>query len=336
MEDLYQHPYIIDRHTQLVSRINPNKRIVCLHCPYPYNPEFEQLVDKLYDSYDSILVIMSELHHSTVDFMMRYDRTRISYFICGTIHFELKNSTVHTYMDWFATTLHFYKVSNRNVLGNLSPYTKKSFYFDALLGRKKDHRDLVWKYIQLYLGNKGISTYVDDRYLAIDKNDSQKWIWENNGLTFNEVPKFSVEWVEYFGHPVRLSHIVPIKVYQQTAYSLVAETNFQNHFVFFTEKIVKPILGRRLFIIIGNRYSLRTLKDLGFKTFDSIIDESYDDIEATNQRFSAALDQLKWLCEQDQETILAKCREITEHNFNHMWSTDWYQLFLDKYKNYFL
>lgn len=336
MEFLEQPPYIIDRHTKLVNNANPNKKVICLHCPYPYTPDFEQLIDNVYDSYDHILVIMPELHAITVGFMRRYDRSKISYFICGAINFKLTISPVHTYMDWFATTCHFYKQHKTELLDDILPYAKKPFYFDALLGRKKEHRSHAWNYIQSNLGDLGVTTYVDNHYLDIDSADSQKWVWESTGLNMPEIPKFSVEWVDYFGYPIRLSQIVPVSVYQKTAYSLVTETNFDNHYVFFTEKIVKPILARRLFIVVGNRYSLRTLKELGFKTFDSIIDESYDSIDPTYQRFDAALNQLKWLCEQDQETILAQCREITEHNYNHMWSTDWYQLFLDQYKNYFL
>jgi len=337
MEFLEEHPpYILDRHTKLVSDINSTKKIICLHCPYPYQSDFEQLVDKLYDQYDHILIIVQELHNITVGFISRYDRSKISYFICGALNFQLNHSQVHTYMDWFVTSCHFYKSHKPELLKNILPYNNKPFYFDALLGRKKEHRTYAWDYIQKNLKDKGIATYIDDHYLAIDKNDNEKWIWENEGLHMDQIPKFSVEWVEYFGQPIRLSQIVPITIYQQTAYSLVAETNFENHYVFFTEKIVKPILARRLFIIVGNRYSLRTLKAMGFKTFDSIIDESYDDIEPTNQRFDAALNQLKWLCEQDQQSIFAQCREITEHNFKHMMTTDWYQLFLNEYKNYFL
>jgi hypothetical protein len=239
-------------------------------------------------------------------------------------------------MDWFITTLHFYKFYKPNLLDNIFPHSAKPYYFDALLGRKKTHRDRAWDYIQTHIADKGITTYINDHHLAIDKNNSQKWIWENNGLTVNEIPKFTVEWVDYFGYSVRLSQIIPIEIYQQSAYSLVAETNCDNHFVFFTEKTVKPIIGRRLFIMIGHYRAMAKLRELGFKTFDGIIDESYDNIENDIKRHHTALAQLEWLCRQDQKIILSKCREITEHNYNHMMTTEWYQLFLNQYKNYFL
>ena len=81
-------------------------------------------------------------------------------------------------------------------------------------------------------------------------------------------------------------------------------------------KTAKPILARRLFILLGNRHSLARLQDLGFKTFSGIIDESYDSIESHTERHGAALEQLLWLCKQDQTHILSQCRAIVDHNFN--------------------
>jgi hypothetical protein len=105
--------------------------------------------------------------------------------------------------------------------------------------------------------------------------------------------------------------------------------------VFYTEKTVKPILARRLFITLGNRYHLEGLRRLGFKTFHGIIDESYDSIEGTTDRHNAALEQLKWLCEQDQEDILKRCRDIVDHNYNLMYGNDWYNLFRQLFGSHF-
>jgi hypothetical protein len=218
----------------------------------------------------------------------------------------------------------------------LQPHKPKPLYFDALLGRKKLHRDLAYNFIQSHIANFGVTTYINNHHLDVGPTDSKKWIWENDGVTVSAVPKFTVEYVDYYGMNVRLSQIVPLSVYNQTAYSLIAETNFHNNYVFFTEKTVKPILGRRLFIMLGNRFSLRRLKELGFKTFSDIIDESYDDVELVEQRMNKALEQLEWLCRQPQEKILEQCLPIVEHNYNHMMTTDWYRLFQDQYKNYFL
>jgi hypothetical protein len=199
--------------------------------------------------------------------------------------------------------------------------------FDALLGRKKPHRDQAYTYINTYLRNHGITTYMNSYDTNFVENDSQQWIWESQGIVFKKKIEWTVDFVDYYGHEMSISQIIPIGVYNQTAYTLVAETNVDNDYVFFTEKTVKPILAQRLFITLGNRYTLARLRELGFKTFDGIIDESYDSIEGTEQRFSAALTQLNLLCSQDQTEVLEKCRAIVEHNARHMIETDWYELY---------
>jgi hypothetical protein len=120
-----------------------------------------------------------------------------------------------------------------------------------------------------------------------------------------------------------LSQVVPISIYNQTAYSVVAETNYDNHYSFCTEKIVKPILAERLFLVFSGQHYLRNLRSLGFKTFDGIIDETYDIIADNNQRFKLACEQITYLCNCSQEEVLAKIRPITEHNKRVMMETDW-------------
>jgi len=64
--------------------------------------------------------------------------------------------------------------------------------------------------------------------------------------------------------------------YQNAYFNFVVETHFDNNTCFLTEKTFKPILNLQPFIIIGNPGSLALLKDLGYKTFQDVIKESYD------------------------------------------------------------
>lgn len=64
--------------------------------------------------------------------------------------------------------------------------------------------------------------------------------------------------------------------YQNSYFNFVVETHFDNDTCFLTEKTFKPILNLQPFIIIGNPGSLALLKDLGYKTFEDVIKESYD------------------------------------------------------------
>ena len=211
------------------------------------------------------------------------------------------------------------------MLFKLSPFQNKPYAFDALLGQYRPCRTQAYDFIKQNNLN-GIVTYLNELDLSKATSTNQ-WIWETDGIeNFEEVKKSqsSAGKIKYYGHndhPMNISQIIPIEIYNQSAYSLVSETSPNLRFL--TEKTVKPILARRLFIVLGGQFYLEGLRSLGFKTFGNIIDESYDTIENENLRICSALEQLKWLCEQDQQDILIRCRDIVDHNFDLMYGSDW-------------
>lgn len=304
------------------------RKIACFQIPYPYDDSIEREIDQVYDTADAVIVVGNELHAKTTDFIHRYERPKIRWFICGFLTPPLDNGRTYASMDWFTTSVNFYKHIRPSTLYELRPFDVKPLMFDALLGRQKRPRDRAYRHIQdNNLLDKGVVTYIGDIQPNFHIGDESKWIWPKEGLSEYETVAWTVDQVNYYGHKMSLSQIIPIDIYNKTAYTLVCETNADNNYVFFTEKTVKPILARRLFIMIGGRYQLARLRDLGFRTFHGIIDESYDEIERPPERFDAALAQLDWLCQQPQEKILEQCREIVNHNFNLMYTKDWYDDF---------
>ena len=166
----------------------------------------------------------------------------------------------------------------------------------------------------------------------IQHQTTDGWIWEEPGLV---IPNYEFNWtvtpVNYYGRNMSLSQVIPISIYNQTAYSIVTETNFAEYYAFHTEKIVKPMLAKRLFIVYGGCHYLKSLHHLGFKTFDSIIDESYDNESNYEKRGQLIIEQMEYLFTQPQEQILEQIKPIVEHNYNHMISTQWYQNFSDDF-----
>jgi hypothetical protein len=308
------------------------RKIACYQMPYPVDPTFDNTVRELLPHCDHVLILMSELHDKTVEFVQRNDNKQISYFICGDFNWQLECSPVHKFYDWFSTTVHFYKHERPQLLSNsLHPYEVKPKMFDALLGRKKLHRDIAFSTLDK---TSNVVTYLDT--YDCDFSDPKRWRWEENGLVLERPVEWTVERVNYHGYRMSLSQIVPLEVYNETAYSLVAETSYSNHYTFYTEKTVKPILGQRLFITLSSQRSLQNLRNIGFKTFGNVIDESYDDIEPLNQRFDMALEQVRSLSAKNQADVIEKIRPICEHNYSHMMRTDWYgQYFMPAFVGYF-
>jgi len=310
-----------------------DKKIACFQMPYPMRASFHDTVQDLINYSDHILVLMSELHDRTVEFVQAHDHAKISYFICGEFNFALDHSPVHKFYDWFTTTIHFYKFVRPQLLNNsLKPYDIKPQYFDALLGRKKLHRDAAYSRIDR---NLNIVTYLDTT--ECDFSNPERWVWEDEGLVLERPVEWTVDRVNYHGHNMSLSQVAPLNVYKKTAYSLIAETSYSNHYSFYTEKTIKPLLAKRLIVMLAGQYSLKNLQAIGFKTFDCVIDESYDNIADSMLRWNSALDQIDYLQSQPQETILEKIIPVCDHNYSHLMRTDWYsQYFMPAFVSYFL
>ena len=71
-------------------------------------------------------------------------------------------------------------------------------------------------------------------------------------------------------------------LYKEIAVEVVNETNITRGF-FVTEKIVRPIAYNTPFVVMATANFLKNLRALGFKTFNSVWDESYDELEGKDR-----------------------------------------------------
>lgn len=299
-------------------------KISCYHVPFPSDTSWLERFNSTYQQSQLTFVFCSELHDSTVEQLISVDKDNVVLLICGTINYEFKSAKVYQWMDWFVTTTSLYQQTN--LLEKLNPYQSKTKYFDVLLGQPREHREYIKNHIlKSNLDNDVILTYIKSRDPLVQLPASD-WIWEDDVTNVDPMTKYTVSKVNYHNHNVSISQIIPISIYNKTAYTLVAETNFSNHYSFYTEKIVKPILAKRLFLVASGQYYLKNIRQLGFKTFDSIVDESYDDIADHTKRFDMVMEQMQYLINCSQEDILDKIKPITEHNqqlmLSQKWSTD--------------
>jgi hypothetical protein len=87
----------------------------------------------------------------------------------------------------------------------------------------------------------------------------------------------------------RNNHSIQEPKYYRDAYcNIVMETHFDAdgcYGTFLTEKTFKPIKHGQLFFIAGPAGSLQVLRDAGYRTFDDILDNRYDDSVGATQRW---------------------------------------------------
>lgn len=119
------------------------------------------------------------------------------------------------------------------------------------------------------------------------------WQTKVNHL-IKEFPIILPETESYGNNKTYAFRSIDAKWYDNTFMSIVGETFFtDSSTLFLTEKVIKPIYWSHPFIVIGDPGTLARLKALGFRTFNKIIDESYDDIYDPDMRLLALIDELK-------------------------------------------
>lgn len=97
---------------------------------------------------------------------------------------------------------------------------------------------------------------------------------------------------------------------------LVCETYTLGETFFPTEKTIRPMVGNRPFVVYGPADYLNNLRQRGFRTFDNLWDESYDQFEGLQrwQAMTALINDLCALSQTQWHNLIDQCQEITHHN----------------------
>ena len=112
------------------------------------------------------------------------------------------------------------------------------------------------------------------------------------------------------------------KLLTSALWHIVTETIFYHKKIHLTEKIFKPIVNFRPFILVASPGNLQYLRDYGFKTFDKWIDESYDVEQDPDKRLKKITKEIEKLCdlsEQRLNQMFDEMQDVLEHNFNHFY-----------------
>jgi hypothetical protein len=300
---------------------------------------------------DLIICIQEEMAHGPewIDFLNDPDGYfetspgRVISILSGTADVIDRNLLPYNVLDvplncwgaWVAAT---------NTPVKYDPGHHRPYKFEALLGGAKEHRKLLFNLLEcnqlLDQGLVSISaqTYVssalpelyDEMYYrtpALDQYDTPEMVsvreqsrhgdWVVHSTHSLGVKDFSIgNGKTVHGIPPYGSFFIPHGVYQNSWFSVVAETN-TTKCNFFTEKTAKVLFGRRIFVTFGPQHSLRSLRNIGFKTFDGWIDESYDEEPDDVKRWTQAFVQLaKLINHPNPQELYDQAHSVLEHNFH--------------------
>lgn len=150
-------------------------------------------------------------------------------------------------------------------------------------------------------------TRINDKWLL----KQQKFIDSVNDFPHDSIFKNFIDNYKLFS--------VEHELYQQAFLQVVTETAYNYPNVFISEKIFKPIVNKRPFVVVGTTGSLNHLHDLGFKTFGDYWSEDYDLISDPEERLSAIIEIIDWVCSKSIDEIKNLCIDMSDvlnYNFN--------------------
>lgn len=295
---------------------DPDAKIAALRMFYneshvhSYEPEVAKIDASKYD-----FVILSEAEYAQPHEMLDWiDRNNIKNYVLavgGKIFGWDPLPSNWVYRSYWLPR--FLEV-NQDIAYNNAP---RPCQVDALLGARRPNRDYVMLALQhAGLLNQSIVTYRDcfpggyhneqSNDVASKFSETLHYPYVSSNLDPAWEPRATVD--------NTISFYTPHEIYSRTDYTMLTETINQGRDLFFSEKIMKACWARRVFVHFGAQYFLKNLRKLGFKTFHGVIDESYDNIDNTIDRYAAAFVQVEELLKQDPVLIRDRTWAITEHN----------------------
>lgn len=124
--------------------------------------------------------------------------------------------------------------------------------------------------------------------------------------------------------------------YQKTGIEVVLETLFDDSRLHLTEKILRPIACGQPFILAATHGSLAYLHDYGFKTFNGLIDETYDTIQDPMDRLEAIVAEMNRIAKlpnKEKIKLYNDLHNIAQQNKQLFFSPAWQQLIINEYQN---
>lgn len=216
--------------------------------------------------------------------------------------------------------------------------THKPYQFLFLNGRARSHRKYLWERFRMAgLLDQAVWTMLDGRKAGsrlfrliengqdvMDANTPIRPLpahyevarYSGNSLLDTSYPHqyvkpdlFNHEWGEIY---------LRADAYIDTYFSVVTETVIDYPYSFRTEKIAKVLAMGHPWICATNQGFYRDIRNLGFKTFDGIVDESFDGISDNQARMDRIVDIVTDLCRQDKASFLRECEPICKYNQHHI------------------
>lgn len=169
----------------------------------------------------------------------------------------------------------------------------KPFMVTMIKRRRAPHRALLHRALQC---RSRLAQHGTISFRTVKK---QQWIGER---------PHQHDWFD--GHP-------SMDLYRECLIELVPETMYRDAY-YATEKTNKPMATHTAFMVVSTMGYLQYLKNQGFRTFDTLIDESYDQQHRVEDRIQLMLEVLEDVIDQGARDFYDASKDILEHNYQRL------------------
>ena len=149
--------------------------------------------------------------------------------------------------------------------------------------------------------------YVNDTCFNVNPSELKEF-------SYSQQTKYILDTNEYDGF-----------LFQNSVVNILIDTCAVNRTARYTTlKVFKPIKFKKPFISTFGKDSLKFLKQLGFKTFDSLWKETYDEYPAGEAQFNCMINVMNEIVNTKTiEQVVSDTNQICEYNYNLLHDTDW-------------
>lgn len=188
--------------------------------------------------------------------------------------------------------------------------------FTCLNKRLRGQRIFFYDYLKKAdLLNKGL--------VSMNKIEPNDYYFEGKKLTIEEIEKLN-EFLPSLVHGKRNDELddnfyinrFNDQICLDTFLTVISEAHCgdSDETLFLSEKTFKVIACNHPFMIMGNKDSMKKLRELGYRTFDGFIDENYDSLP-THERLQYILESIKKVDSiEDKLAWFNGMEEIVKHN----------------------
>jgi hypothetical protein len=226
--------------------------------------------------------------------------------------------------DWFRYARH-----DTTLVPNFDNITKDFLIYNRAWSGTREYRLTLAE----MLTNQELIEKCNVKFSSTDNHIRyQEHVFNNSTLQISRLD-LHTHFVENI-HTAEASADYEQKDYASCGIEIVLETLFDDTRWHLTEKTLRPIACGRPFILAATPGSLQYIKSYGFKTFDGLINESYDTVADPRKRLEHIVGEMSRIGQlpiKEKTQLWAELYRVAEYNKKLFFSDQWHQDILKEY-----